>query len=196
LVTGYWGGAAWRGHERRNLSRLDLSGADLGEFRLRLDWIHLPLPFIGGLQQPSIEKLRGSPDMRPYGVGGEYDEPFARRLSEEAGVPHDAFGIEKLAAGQRIHAFGVDGLSPSGRASFVSFAGAEALVDLPRRQRIGRRHRGAIKLAHALHADWLVAGIAERKRTIVHMEPVLGNLLLRWAVEQIRPRYGELAPQA
>ena len=60
LVTGFWGGAAWRGNARPNLSRIDLSGASLGEFRMRVDMIHLPLPYINGVHQPNLAALRMS----------------------------------------------------------------------------------------------------------------------------------------
>lgn len=192
LMTGFWGGAAWRGKNRANLSRIDLSGASMGEFRLRVNMIHVPMPYIGGLQQRSLSAVRSSPEMRPYSVGGAYDEPVARRLAEEAGVPRAAFGVQKRAVSQKINAYGLEAMSASGRASFERFAGAEALARLPRKQTIGRRHRAAIKLAHALHADRLVAGLIERKWRVVHLEPVLGSLLLRWAVTEVRPRYAEL----
>ena len=189
LITGYWGGAAWRGLARANLSRIDLSGASLGEFRLRVDMIHVPMPFIGGLQQPSFSVFRSSPELQPYSVGGVYDEPVARRLAEEAGVPRASFGVEKLAVSQRLNAHGLDAMSESGRASFENFAGEEALAGLPRKQIIKRRHRAAIRTARALHADRLVAGLVERRWRVVHFEPVLGSLLLRWAVARVRPRY-------
>jgi len=196
LMTGFWGGAAWRGFDRTNLSRIDLSGASLGEFRLRVDMIHLPMPYIGGLQQPSFSAFRSSPELRPYSVGGGYDEPVARRLAEEAGVPRSSFGVQKLAASQRLNLYGLKAMSASGRASFERFAGKDALTSLPRKKVIRGGHRAAIKIAHALHADWLVAGLVERRWRVVHFEPVLGSLLLRWAVDEIRPRYAELVRSA
>jgi hypothetical protein len=194
LVTGFWGGAAWRGNGRANMMRTDLSGTSMGEFRMRLDMIHLPLPYIRGLQQPSLAALRLSREMRPYRVGGVYDEPVARRLAEEAGVPRGSFATEKLAASQRIHTFGLEALSVSGREAFEAFAGADALASLPRKAVISRRHRVAMKAAHAVRADWAVAGLIERRFRGVHIEPVLGSLLVRWAVEELKPRYAELAP--
>jgi len=196
LVTGFCGGAAWRGFDRANLSRIDLSGASLGEFRLRVDMIHLPMPYIGGLQQPSLSAFRSSPDMKPYSVGGVYDEPVARRLAEEAGVPRASFGVQKLATSQRLNLYGLKAMSASGRASFVRFAGEDVLASLPRKKVIRGRHRAAIKIAHGLHADRLVAGLVERRGRVVHFEPVLGSLLLRWAVGEIRPRYAEVARSA
>jgi hypothetical protein len=193
VVSGYWGGAAWRGHARAALKRIDLSGASMSEFRIRVGMIHLPLPYIGGLQQPSIAAIRVSEEMKPFTVGGEYDEPVARRLAEEAGVPRGSFGVEKLAASQRLHVFGLKGMSASGRASFEAFAGPEALTMLPRKDVIGKRHRGVIKAAAALKLDPLTAGLRERVRQVVNHEPVLGSLLLRWAVHETSPRYADVA---
>ncbi len=123
LLTGFWGGAAWRGHDRREMIRLDLSGASLGELRLRTGFVHLPVPYVGGLQQPTMARLRKSPEMQPFSVGGRYDEPFARRLAEEIGVERGTFGVQKLATSHRIHADGVAAFSESGRRSFAAFAG-------------------------------------------------------------------------
>ena len=193
LVTGFWGGAAWRGNARPNLSRIDLSGASLGEFRMRVDMIHLPLPYINGLHQPNLAALRMSPGLRPYSVGGVYDEPFARRIAEEAGVPRDSFGQQKRATSQRLHTFGLSAMSESARSSFETFAGSQTIANLPAKRSVRGRHRLAIKVAHAVHADRFVQGLVETKLRSVHLEPVLGSLLLRWAVEELRPRYAELA---
>lgn len=192
LVTGFWGGAAWRRNARPQLSRVDLSGASMGEFRLRTDFIHLPLAFIGATEQASVQALRGSAEMRPYSIGGVYDEPVARRLAEEAGVERGTFARQKIAASQRLHRYGLEAFSASGRASFERFAGPAALAELPARRPITGRDRLVLKVAHAVRAERLVAGLSERKWNIVHIEPALGSLLLRWAVAQIRPRYEAL----
>ena len=189
VVTGYWGGAAWRGHARDRLRRIDLSGASMSEFCKRIGMIHMPLPYLGGLHQPDMAAIRQSAEMKPFAVGGEYDEPVARRLAEEAGVPRGSFGVEKLAASQRLHVFGVQGMSASGRASFEAFAGPDALAQLPRKDVIGKRHRGVIKAAAVLHLDPLTAGLRERVRQVVNHEPVLGSLLFRWAADLTRRRY-------
>ena len=189
FLSGYWGGAAWRGTARPELSRTDLSGASLGEFRLRNDFVHVPVPYIGGVQQPSISRLRSSAEMRPFSVGGLYDEPIARRIAEEAGVRRGTFATQKLASSQRINVHGLDALSASTRASLEEFYGKQALADLPRRRQISRPERVAMKLAHTLHADRLTASIAARRRESVQLEPVLGSMLLRWAVAQVAPRY-------
>jgi hypothetical protein len=194
LVSGFWGGAAWRGQERSELQRIDLSGASLLEFRLRTDFINLPVPYIGGTEQPGLSLLARSPEMRVFDLGTNYEEPLARRLAEEAGVPRGSFGIQKKAATVRLHRHGLAAMSESGRRSFEAFAGHEALARLPQRAEFGRRHRAAIHLAHGLRLPWLAAGIEQRRRESVHFEPTLGTLLLRWAVEQVRPRYAAVTP--
>jgi hypothetical protein len=42
--------------------------------------------------------------------------------------------------------------------------------------------------------DWAAAPVHHRRLAAVHLEPVLGSLLLRWAVELTRERYAEVAP--
>jgi hypothetical protein len=194
MVSGFWGGGAWRGNDRPNLMRTDLSGASMAEFRVRMDMLHLPLPYIGAIHQRDLARIRKSDEMLPWRVGGVYDEPVARRLAEEAGVPRGSFGVQKRATSHRIHVMGLDALSPSGRASFEAFAGSDALRDLPRKKTMTPFHRVWMKTAHRLHADWAAAPVHDRRLAAVHLEPVLGSLLLRWAVQLTRPRYAEVAP--
>jgi len=195
MVSGFWGGGAWRGNDRPNLMRTDLSGASLTEFRLRQDMIHLPLPYIGAIHQRSLARIRKSEEMLPWRVGGVYDEPVARRLAEEAGVPRGSFGVQKRATSQRLHVMGIQAMSESGRASFEAFAG-DALQNLPRKRAMTRWHRAWMKTAHRLRIDWAAESVHERRLAAVHLEPVLGSLLLRWAVAQTRSRYAEAAPEA
>lgn len=192
VLTGFWGGAAWRALDRSNLSRTDLSGTSLVEMRLRADFVHVPVPYIGGLHQPDLARIRHSEEMRPFSVGGVYDEPVPRRLAEEAGAARDAFATTKLAASRRFHVEGLAAMTPRARADFEAFAGEAALAALPRRRPFGPRHRLAIKLARTLRVPGLAAGLEERRRAAVHFEPTLGALLLRWAVDRLRPRYRPL----
>ncbi len=192
LLTGFWGGAAWRNNDRAQLSRLDLSGASLGELRLRTGFIHIPVAYIGGVNQPSLRRIQKSADMDRYRMGGKYDEPVARRIAEEAGVPRGSFAVVKMATSVRLHTGGLDALSPSGRASFEDFCHTQApgaLERLPERRPIGRRGRLALRVAHSIGADRLTRDIARRRMESVHIEPVLGSLLLRWSVAQVRGRY-------
>lgn len=99
LVTGTWGDSIWA-YESDVTSGLPvrvLFGKSLTEFRLRVGFAHLPLPFIGGRFAESAKRLSRHSGMREYSVGGDYDRPIPRRIVEEAGVPRGTFARRKLA---------------------------------------------------------------------------------------------------
>ena len=104
LFTGFHGDKVWHygtGKGSKTIVRGDASGGSLGEFRLRVGFIHLPIPFIGCLQQPSINEITMSSEMREWYLhrdtetGQIYNRPIPRRIVEEAGVPRDWFGSAK-----------------------------------------------------------------------------------------------------
>lgn len=197
LLTGTRGGGVWRmsSAPRTSLWRAGLDGSSLTEQRLRLDCVFVPLPVFGMTEQPSILAIAKGAEMGPYSVGGRYDEPVARRISEEAGLPRGSFAVHKRAASSNIHTAGADALSPATRAALGHFAAAEGRsADFPKRFRVARRHRLAIALAKFAKAERLVGGLLARRRRLVHFEPEIGALLLRWAVAVVQPRYADLAP--
>jgi len=100
LLTGFHGDKVWERHEKSNsqLKRGDSSGSSMEEFRLRVGFISLPVPFIGAVQYPSILRISHSAEMLPWSVGGDYDRPIPRRMIEEAGIPRHCFAKEKKAA--------------------------------------------------------------------------------------------------
>ncbi|WP_409015307.1 hypothetical protein [Anaerostipes caccae] len=75
------------------------SGSTLIEPRLRLGYIYLPLPFYGATCWPSIYAINHSVEMESWTMHNSYDRPIARRIVEEAGVPRQMFGVEKIGAG-------------------------------------------------------------------------------------------------
>lgn len=99
LTTGVWGDSIWaRGKTvPSGLPVRVLFGKSLSEFRLRVGFAHVALPFIGGRYAEPARRLSLSREMKPYSVGGTYDRPIARRLAEESGVPRNAFGNRKSA---------------------------------------------------------------------------------------------------
>lgn len=104
VITGIHGDAIWERNKNqkfsrisRDMSRSTLHGATFTEFRLRVGFIHVPLPFFGCLNYPDIWNISNSKEMSPWSVGGNYDRPIARRLVEEKGVDRNSFGKEKLA---------------------------------------------------------------------------------------------------
>ncbi len=73
----------------------DLGGSGMGEWRLVVGLIHLPMPFIGARRRADIVEITESPEMNPWRLRTKYDRPIARRIAEEAGVPRHLFGQSK-----------------------------------------------------------------------------------------------------
>ncbi|MBO9521824.1 MAG: hypothetical protein J7518_09825 [Nocardioidaceae bacterium] len=99
VLTGFHGDKAWHpgcpsGPE---IKRGDNSGSGLDEFRKRVGFVNVPVPFIGIEQNEQIARVGASAEMAPYTLGNDYDRPIARRIAEEAGVPREVFGREKSA---------------------------------------------------------------------------------------------------
>ena len=102
VFTGFHGGAVWNRTSQKvgpHIVRGDASGHNLNAFRLRVGWIHLPVPFIGCTSHPSIHRLSNSEEMSPWRLRDHYDRPVPRRLIEEAGVERHLFAVKKKAAG-------------------------------------------------------------------------------------------------
>jgi hypothetical protein len=105
LVTGFHGDKIWDVNTKPNtvLVRGDVSGASLQEYRLRMDFVHIPVPMIGARRHPEIAAISRSAEMEAYRLGNDYDRPIPRRVLEGAGVPRTLFGQRKKAAS--IHLF-------------------------------------------------------------------------------------------
>jgi hypothetical protein len=80
------------------------AGASLTEFRLRVGFVHLPVPLLTYGAQPSLHRISNSQAMRPWRVRNpHYDRPIPRRLVEEAGIPRELFGRRKRAVTQPFY---------------------------------------------------------------------------------------------
>ncbi len=193
LVTGDVGAALYRyGRPKRSdLWRLDLSGSSMTEFRLRVDFIYVPLPVFGMTEIPSLQEITLSHEMKPWSIGGHYDRPIARRIAEETGgLPRGSFAIVKHAATALIHQDPEARMAPASVSSLREFAAHKgAPVKLVARRPLRRRERFVIKASHRLHVDRLARGLAARQWALIHNEPHQGALMFRWAVAVVRPRY-------
>lgn len=200
LVTG-WAGLLWERTGEANTVYLkrDLSGTSLGEYRLRVGFVHVPLVTIGALSGHDVMAITRSDEMRPFTLGTSYDKPIARRLLEEAGVPRELFGQSKEAVS--VLAFTDLRAWPSAaRSSFEAFVARHATVGHRIRQRwwslrsFGWRGfrkvlkklgwwRASSRLELAvLGTEWVV---------FEHSAPITSELAFRWALDEIRPRYAK-----
>jgi hypothetical protein len=105
FFTGYLGDAVWNRVTRRvntDLLMLYPGGSSLGEFRLRVGFVHFPVPTAGYIRHPSIYAISNSDAMRPWALGNDYDRPIPRRMLEEIGVSRASFGRTKKAITQPL----------------------------------------------------------------------------------------------
>lgn len=144
LYTGYYGDTVWGRDPSRahRLRRGDLGGSSLTEFRLRVGFSHLPIPFLAATNDGDIARITHSEEMRPWSVGGLYDRPIPRRIAESAGVPRSAFGMRKRAI-----------TSVTGRRTIMDPVVADAATTFDR-----SRHSRFVRYSSAL-MTWVVASL-------------------------------------
>ena len=193
LVTGDVGAALYRyGRPKRSdLWRLDLSGSSMTEYRLRADFIFVPLPVFGMTEIPSLQEITLSDAMKPWSIGTYYDRPIARRIGEQTGgLPRGSFATVKHAATALIHQDPGGHMSPRSLRAVQDFAAQEGTpLRLMARRPLHRRERFVIKASHRMRADRIGRRLAARQWAQIHHEPRQGSVLFRWGVAVIRPRY-------
>lgn len=99
LFTGALGDSVWNKHDKMpdGIPVRIPYGKSLNEYRLRKGFSHIPVPTIGALYADYIFSLNFFDEMKKYSVGGEYDRPIPRRISEESGISREMFGMAKTA---------------------------------------------------------------------------------------------------
>lgn len=97
VLTGFHGDKAWDMNcsSGADITRGDNSGTGLDEFRKRIGFVNVPVPYIGVENHADLARISNSEEMAAYRVGGRYDRPLPRRIAEDAGVPRGTFGIKK-----------------------------------------------------------------------------------------------------
>lgn len=199
LLSGFFGdGMWWMNRPRRaTLWRSDQSGSSLGEWRLRVGFVHVPLPCFGGRHYRSTQAISRLPEMKPWMLGRAYDKPIPRRILEGAGIPRGAFADTKRAASATIHTDGPRAMAPASVASLERFAAAEGrTIHFQRRPPPRLWRRVMMKAARKLGAEPIAARLESAKHGLAAHDPAFGSLLLRWAVSVVRPRYADVVVEA
>ncbi len=220
VTTGIYGGVIWeKGHTpSTSLRTIGLSGCSLGEFRLRNNFLHLPVPYIGGQRWPDVHRISNGLEMAAYCLGGGYDRPVPRRILEEAGVPRATVGQAKRAASLLLFQ-GRDRMSPAAHASIYAYCKREGLylqyflAFYPKTLwwTAGRTLYGSLRrLGRLLKEGRLRYALARMRNRICALlfnieAPIFGAghprfaILLTWAISEIDGRYavaGRHAPQS
>jgi len=208
LFSGFHGDAVWDRHKQPNaaIKRGDASGASLGEFRRRVDFFHIPVPFIGVLRHAEIQAIGETAAMRPFALGNDYDRPIPRRIAEEAGVPRNAFGMTKKAVALLFFDLNLglnEQFAESSRKSVRKFAAGWRLAPL-QRLRLGVNalvasgvdfSRLVLKktgLAIRLKIDQPVGSVLSWL-DLATLDTPASVLMLHWAMTAITQRYAAQA---
>jgi len=197
LFTGFWTGDLWVKSKSYPQPYLpgDFSGCTLSEFRLRTDFVHVPLPCFAAFPTRDRHPFLADPDMHAFSVGGQYDRAIPRRLAEEAGLPRGSFATSKQAATVLLHREGRSAFAAATVSAIEAFAESEgARAAFTRRPRTGRARRGLIRAAYSFHVPRAVRRFERQRQLAVTFEPIFGSLLFRWAVSVVRPRYLAVEP--
>lgn len=209
VITGEHGDTMWSrqwdlGKDKkgaRDIVRPDCAGCSVMEFRLRVGFLHVPLPCIAATSIPDVKRICQSEEMKPWTLFNSYDRPIARRLVEERGVARRLFGQSKKAVtvllNQGAHLRAI--MSPSSYASFRGFCQEHA----PERDRSNQARYDAMfrlyriyyrlfarvnRVLSRLGSPWGVpCPIPARFR----QPPGEPSFLFHWGVEQIEDRYAE-----
>lgn len=207
FFTGFLGDTVWgRLHGLCELAAADFrmrfpAGASLTEFRLRVGFVHLPVPLLTYGAQPSLHRISNSHAMRPWRIGNpHYDRPIPRRLVEEAGIPRRMFGHRKRAVTQPFyHNEPLQRImSEQSYRDFLDFRGAGRPVHGPREHALALAVLPRVHAAQSLAsrgltfaAGWL--GMSFSPAPWVHRryrQPLAENALtFHWAQAKLRSRY-------
>lgn len=202
LITGYIGDSAWNktSHTANDEYWMRFpGGSSFGEFRLRVGFVHCPVPVICFRANRASVAVSNRAEMAPWSIAGDYDRPIPRRLVEERGVPRHLFGQDKKAVTQNLanprqHA---TVMTPASAADFAAFARA-----LPPRLSAAERLRyRLLGLAYAAETRllWRREREAIRSRQFIvprrriaeryRRRPLKGDFTFHWAVGKLQPRY-------
>jgi hypothetical protein len=195
FFTGFHGGRVWDMHGQPDelLRSKDMSGASMNEFRLRVDFVHVPAPFIGAHQHPKILEIANSDAMKRWSIGTDYDRPIPRRIAEDAGVPRAAFGQKNRATTALLHEHGDSAWTSPTRDAVRQYTRQHKL---PLRTRLSyvidamseSSRSFAYRVLRRLKLLRLAPAL-EEKPVEIHSHTRLGPLPIIWATECSSPRY-------
>lgn len=100
LLTGFQADKLWgrKFTPSSSLERGDISGSSMGEFRLRVGFVHWPVPYIGCRSNKDLLKITSSDELAEYRDESNYNKPIAIKMAESVGIPRELYGLRKKAA--------------------------------------------------------------------------------------------------
>ena len=218
FVTGFQGDA-WDINVPPNstLARTDISGSSMTEWRLRVGFIQVPIPFIGVLSRHDIYKIGRSDELAEFRLNNRYDKPIPRKIAEERGVPRNSFGQLKKAA-SILFCHSLSFMTPSSMQDLSDFQKENfkggALFYQQIRQGLYSIRLATLRfslkwlrkifntklpLLWKLQSIWQTKGLKLNKLTTLiivtdysvfeHSSPLKSDLPFLWAISKIKSRY-------
>jgi hypothetical protein len=187
--------------------RGNASGSSLEEFRKRVGFINLPVPFIGCVNHFSIHKISNSSEMSKWATFDKYyDRPIPRRILEEAGVPGHLFGQKKIAISTHFRYTGIEGSAPERALSEKSYSAfCDFIKHFPTMENFFERFFSRLKvgiyrinyrIVHSEKIRFLCRKMGIKPLQDIYIsekyrKKVTKNcLLFYWAVSELKQRYG------
>ena len=217
FFTGFMGDSLWARihHDPRGSERFKVApgGASLAEFRLRVGFVHLPVPLLSLTRHPDLHRISNSREMGPWRSPNPlYDRPVPRRFIEEHGIPRHMFGQSKQAVTQPFY-FNerlADIMSPAGYTHFQSYLARTLPPGHAQAPYLSLRERMLYSVLPGIHrlnylASRAVTKVAGRFGRAVG--PVLlvpkrfrkrlteNTYTVHWGVATLRERYSGQHPQ-
>ncbi|HRI12534.1 MAG TPA: hypothetical protein PLX89_05960 [Verrucomicrobiota bacterium] len=202
VVVGYHGDVVWDVNLKkveRDIHRYEAGGCCWTDFRFRTGFILAPLPFIGCLSHPSIQRISAAPEMAPWRVGGRYDRPIPRRLVEEKGVAREMFGQQKKSISILLnrHDAMLDRMTPASAEAFEAYYQANRKRRSTLRQAIYHLvfqvHRVSFPLLtrinsvlYQLHIPWYLPSLVPSRFAQCPGRP---SFLVHWGLRTLKDRY-------
>lgn len=225
LLTGFHGDKVWdiNAQPGATISRGDISGSSMTEWRLRTGFVLLPVPFIAVTRHHDIHRIGLSDEMSGYRLdNGQYDRPVPRRIAEDMGVPRVYFGQSKKAVSM-LFCHSLKFMTKASLQDMDEFRektfGRAGTLYLRMRQAVYECRMNALRrllgltekifntrlpMLWRLQPLWRRHGDTIRKklsilvvgdyRVFEHGSPLNSDLPFLWAVEKVRRRYRLLDP--
>ena len=205
LITGFLGGQLWDtvGTDPKRSIHQEFTyppGATLNEFRLRLGFVHLPIPLLVYTRHPNVLAISRSDEMMPWRLGGNYDRPIPRRILEERGLRRGTFATNKNAVTVPMWSVSDASTIMTDRsiADLAAYVATHCTPNLPSRVRYWR-DRALSPLEPLCSQAWywritkaarMLSGEIKSRNVVWCRYSSLNNALkFHWATQKVRPRY-------
>lgn len=172
------------------------------EFRLRVGFFFVTIPFFAAQSVKDIYAISNSNEMKPWTLGNDYDRPIPRRILEEKGIPREMFGFHKDGgAGSSLRFLNLRYLKrvmPS-----KSFADFKIYYQQNRKR---RRFKVKIIIRHFVYTLYCLNIFLQAKGIKVHStskwnrkylcSPWAPSFLFNWGVQKVKTRYQQIVDNA